>query len=90
MAQLVYFSEPLQRLQQELAHPAHSVLREYLGNHPAAEFEIKLAEIATYCEVVLDGVYDSYDIDKLADIFVGKLQDKRGAIIVVQALHQGS
>lgn len=81
MTTLVYFSEPLQRLQQELTH--HPVLQEYLGNHPASEFEVKLAEIATYCEVALDGIYDAYDIDRLADIFTKKLQDKRGGIIVV-------
>ena len=42
----------------------HPVLMERLANHPMGEWEVKLAEIANYCELVLDGQYMPEDIER--------------------------
>lgn len=66
-------------------------LRKELTNHPeltkkcqeeARDFEESLAMIATYCGVIVDGVYD---VSELCDLLVRRLQGKR--IIVVNSLH---
>lgn len=80
MAHLEYFSSEKLGLQEEVSK--HPELMRLLANHPAAEFETKLAEIAAYCEVVLDGVYSPEAIDKLCDILTRKLYEKRTLIIL--------
>ena len=44
--------------------------------------ELKIAEVAAYCDVVLDGTYDNDDLLKLFDILLKKLQAKRANIIL--------
>jgi hypothetical protein len=44
--------------------------------------EIRMAEIAAYCDIVLDGYYTPEDLEKLADILVRKLKDKNSIIIL--------
>jgi len=60
----------------------HSKLMERLANHPADEFEIRLAEIASYCEVLLHGDYTPDDLDKLCGILFKRLLEKRIPIIL--------
>lgn len=64
----------------------HPKLMEYLGNHEADEREIKMAEICLYCEVIVDGTYTPEDMEKLAEILLQKLierrKDNRGLLIV--------
>lgn len=82
------FPENFLLLQKEVSH--HPRLIELLANHPAGELEIKLAEIATYCDVALNGTYTPDDLGKLAGILEKKLKDKRPAddpyISVVQSI----
>ena len=59
----------------------HPDLIALLQKHPQNEFEILLAEIAAYCEVVLDGDYTPAQLDKLCAILYRKLQYKRTGII---------
>jgi len=82
MAHLVYFAEERVRLAKEISEN-HPKLVELLQKHPQAEFEIILAEVAAYCEVVLDGTYLQTDIDKLCDILYKKLVAKRVPIILL-------
>ena len=63
MAYLEMFSEERIALNKELAY--HPALMELLGKHAMDEFEIRLAEIAAYCGVVVDGDYLSKDLDRL-------------------------
>lgn len=82
---LEFFSDSRIALNHEIVeHPELCVL---LANHPAQEFEIRLAEIAAYCEVVLDDWYTPKDLDKLCDILWNKLREKRGGIVVVSDLN---
>lgn len=74
------FPESYVALNQELNN--HPELCALLANHPPQEFEIRLAEIATYCGVLLDGTYTPDDLEKLADILWRKLREKSSLIIL--------
>lgn len=78
---LAYFSPARIALQRELKN--HPELCNLLANHASDEFEIKLAEIATYCEVILDGDYSPADLDGLCDLLVRKLKQKLSGIILL-------
>ena len=75
-------------LNQELLH--HPELMERLANHlrndGVNEWEVKLAEIAVYCEVILDGEYLPEAIIKLCDILriklIARRKDNRGLLVI--------
>lgn len=69
------FPEPLIALNREVLN--HPKLMEYLGNHESAEWEIKIAEICLYCEVIVDGIYLPEEMENLCSILVGKLIERR-------------
>ena len=79
-ARLEFFPESYIALSREI--PNHPQLCELLAKHPPQEFEIRLAEVAAYCEVVLDGTYTQEDLEKLCDILVRKLKAKNSSIIL--------
>lgn len=81
MAHLEFFSESRIALNREVRY--HPELIERLQEHPANEFEIRVAEIAAYCAVILDGDYTPSDLDKLCDILYWKLVEMRTGIIGV-------
>lgn len=73
-------------LDAELKTEFHPKL-DFLKGYAADEIDIKLAQIAAYCEVILDGDYDIKDRTKLAGILVEKLKEKRevpGAQTIIQ------
>ena len=69
-----YFPDGVIALNKELASGYHGALMQKLDNHPSAETEIRLAEIASHCSVVLNGVYGPAQIDELAAILAGRLE----------------
>lgn len=77
---LVFFPESFIALNQEVGN--HPELCARLAKHPSQELEIRLAEIATYCDIILDGYYTQEDLERLADILVRKLKDKNSIIIL--------
>ena len=81
---LNFFPDSLQQLNAETLN--HPKLMERLANHPSTEWEIKLAEICLYCEVIVDGTYMPEQIEKLCGILVRKLverrEDNRGLLIL--------
>lgn len=80
--------EELIHLNQELIH--HPKLQARLANHPSAEWEIKMAEIALYCEVIVDGDYLPEEMQRLAGILYRKLierrEDNRGLVIISSSM----
>lgn len=76
--------QELIELNQEILN--HPKLQERLANHPVAEWEIKMAEIALYCEVIVDGDYLPEDMQRLAGILYRKLierrEDNRGLLVL--------
>lgn len=71
---LEFFPDGFVALQKELATGLHPILEKKLANHPAEEVDIKLAEIASHCSVVLEGTYTLAERDKLCHVLVGRLQ----------------
>jgi hypothetical protein len=74
-AHLNIWPDELINLNMELKH--HPELQERLANHPVNEWEIKIAEIALYCEVVVDGEYLPEEMTKLASILEQRLRLRR-------------
>lgn len=73
------------RIDLHLEVKKHPALLELLNNHPQEEFEVLLAEIASYCEVILDGTYTSLDLDGLCKVLYDKLVFKRVGLQVIRA-----
>jgi hypothetical protein len=69
---LEFFPESYIQLGREIAH--HPKLVSLLQQQEANEFEIRIAVVAAYCEVMLDGLYSPKDLEKLADILLKRLQ----------------
>jgi len=70
----VMFPEGVIALNKELATGLHNALATKLANHPVGEVEVRLAEIAAHCSVVLDGVYGPEQISELCAILAGRLE----------------
>lgn len=68
------FPEGYIALNKELASGLHPKLEKLLANHPADDVDVKLAEIASYCQVILDGTYTIEERDKLCFILAGRLE----------------
>jgi len=81
MVKLEFFSEVYFQLQDEISF--HPKLQLLLAKHPVTEFEIRIAEIATYCEIILDGIYTAEDFEKIASACLQKLK-RRGMDEVVK------
>lgn len=77
---LEFFPEGIIALQKELASGHHPTLAQKLGNHPTVDWEVKLAEIASHCSVILDDTYQVEDLDKLGFILAGRLEVLREVI----------
>lgn len=68
------FPEGYIALNAELATGYHPKLGILLERQPVDEVDIKLAIIAHYCAILLDGTYTLEERDKLCHILVGRLQ----------------
>ena len=79
-SRLAFFSMERIGLQQELKH--HPVLVDLLQKHAPDNFEMRLAEIAAYCGLILDGDYVAQDFDNICEICRHKLWSKRSPIIL--------
>jgi hypothetical protein len=87
-AHINIWPDDLIQLNRETAN--HPKLMERLAQQPMAEWEIKLAVIAQYCEVIVDGTYLPEEIERLARILLIKLiekrEDNRGLLVIESAV----
>lgn len=70
-----YFPKPVLALQEEITY--HPKLQKLLAQYEGHEAVEKLAEIAAYCGVLLDGYYTFDEQVALCDVLVEKLRAKR-------------
>ncbi len=77
---LVMFSPVRTALNREIIN--HPTLMEKLRQQPTAEFEIRLASIAAYCGIALDGEYRQGDIDKICALCLEELKKRSMQIIL--------
>jgi len=61
-------------LNKELATGYHPALEKNLNNYPVDEVDIRLATIATYCGIVMDGAYPLDSRSELCSILAGRLE----------------
>lgn len=79
---IVMFPEAIQELSQEITY--HPELQEKLQWKENSNLDAtdKIAVIAAYCDVALDGYYTAEDLEKIADICVKRLRQRRTEIIL--------
>jgi len=84
-----FFPVEVMELQKEI-QKHEPLLKELMLLHKDSNQVDKITAIATYCDVVLDGVYTDEDLLKLCSILQNKLRTKRGELVldVVQSLSQ--
>lgn len=85
-----YLSDSLIALQAEMAYHPRLILN--LQKHKPDDFEFRMAEICAYCDIVLDGDYVKEDWNKLADILLRRLKEKREGrqhILIVNEMPKG-
>ena len=68
------FPEGVILLNKELATGLHPRLECLLEKHPPEETELRLAEIAAYCGIAVDGIYGPEQISELCAILSGRLE----------------
>ena len=68
------FPEELIELNREVAN--HPELMHRLANHPPDDIINRIAEIAVYCEVIVDGMYSRQEVLALCDKLTTKLKLK--------------
>ena len=81
----------------EYYHPARVALSEkvklfpdlmdQLQEQPADEFETRIAVIAAYCDILLDGDYLPSDLDDLCKVLIKKLELKYIAPHIVTSIN---
>lgn len=74
-AHVNFFPDELLDLQDEVRY--HPELQMLLANHPAMEWETKVAEIAVYCSIVLNGYYTEEDLLRICKILTRRLRKMR-------------
>lgn len=71
---LHFFPEGVILLNKELATGVHPKLEAILSKHDSNDWELRLADIAAYCDVVIDSYFVDEDLNKLCAILSGRLQ----------------
>jgi hypothetical protein len=79
MAYHEYFEPQLIELRKELEY--HPDLMTILKLQESPDIYVHIAEIAAYCNVLLDGTYSKEDILEICEICTKKLHDKREIIV---------
>lgn len=73
------FPQEILALQEEIIN--HPELIELLQQMETTEWTMRLACIAAYCEIIMDGTYSETDIRILCDTLTQRLKEKRTLVI---------
>jgi hypothetical protein len=79
MAYHEYFEQELIDLRKEIAN--HPDLMTILAVQSDTDIYVHIAEIAAYCQMVLDGTYSKEDVLKLCTIMTERLRNRRAIIV---------
>ncbi len=85
---IAMFPQEVLELQVELQqHP--DLLVKLCQLPPGSDLSDKIGEIAAYCEVILDGMYDNDSLLRLCGILLKKLQARRlaGMSDIIHVVH---
>lgn len=79
-SRFIYFSDTLIALNLEIAN--HPLLISKLEMLPQpADFELRLAAVAAYSGIIVDGYFSSEGVDKLAEACIERLRKARTIIL---------
>ena len=73
------FPDNIYDLQVEASH--HLDLSLYMQQVDDSDFYIRLANIAAFLGILLDGDYSKEDLERLVDIMIRKLRDRRTIVV---------
>ncbi len=73
--ELHYFPEAAIALNEEIAKNHHE-LANLLAQYPNRPLEVKVATVAAYCNIMVDGWFQENDLDKLIHLLLKKLKEK--------------
>lgn len=82
MAHIHLFPRQFRELQAEIRHHPDLVSRLRTVN----DFAVWMAEVATYCEVLLDAHYGLDEIANLCEILTKRLYSKRTSLVITGAV----
>lgn len=82
---LEYFTPMQQELNKELLN--HPELRAILNNQVHADFEVRLAEIAAYCNIALDDEYTAQDLNFICELCLKELKKRSTILILPSSVH---
>ena len=74
-----YFETELIELRKEIEN--HPALMLILQAQQSPDIYVHIAEIAAYCDVLLDGTYSKDDILEICEVCRKRLKDKREIIV---------
>ena len=75
VAELVFFPPAAIALNLEIAQN-HPELARILAQYPGRPLEVKVATVAAYCNLAVDGQFDEIDLENLINILLQKLKQK--------------
>jgi small ligand-binding sensory domain FIST len=79
-AQIVIFPDSIIALNKEVRN--HPNLRLRLSKYSESQLTEKLAEIATYCNVLVEGYFSDDALDDLCNLLIDKLRSKSTILIM--------
>ncbi len=80
---VTYFPESVIQLHKEVAkHPLLLARLASYGSKPGDDMIRKIGEIAAYCGILLDDMYDEDSLDGLCKLLVEELRKRSTAILV--------
>jgi hypothetical protein len=80
-AKITLFPQELIDLNMEVLY--HPELQKKLAEQPADELEIRLAAIATYCGILIDGYFSVQDLATIAGLCHKELIKRRTGILLI-------
>ena len=77
---IVMFSQARQALAKEIIE--HPKLMDVLSTNPTADFEEKLAAVAAYCGIAVDGEFTQKEVDTLCELCLKELKKRNVQILL--------
>ena len=78
---IVMFPEVAIAMQQEI-YDNHPELLRLLSKYPNRLLEVKVATIAAYCTIAVDGDFREKDLESLFELLLRKLKEKSTIVII--------
>jgi hypothetical protein len=78
---IVMFPEVAIRMNEEILNN-HPELTKILSRYPGRDLEVKVATVAAYCNVAVDGDFKEKELESLFELLYKKLKEKSAIRVV--------